>query len=464
MAIQNDGLQFHPLYWIFHDNYRYYRRNTTTVGDVQTTSLEEFDHYGHMHLFMMSMPWGDGQDAFSGFQNYHFELQDVWGPRSGDPNQQMQYRVVGTPKWYFHVEELWRRVYIQPWDMAVPNDDISAKRGIKYEACDRDLVAGPFREGRDAATRTDFAPAFIRGARTLPLEYFTNNERSQAPGDRENFIAQRAASISQAWAEARATELLLVTYPGADWPASLFASTVATELAKVYNPDTYALNHGPYLYAGGNDPFSGEVSPHPAAVPPFGDNLYIYPIMEYQTVTQLAWQRLPGAEVANDVDDETFGDGWSLDVQIPFRHPATGQYNSPFGATPGVVSPIGQYHGLNGQGEPLVPTARRMKHATVTYAEDESEGTPEAPANLYDHPQKLDPALSGQLAAFHDPYGDTTGKWVQQCLGGIVQARAKVTIESKLGGRQDIWVATVQYLPSTPFAGNDQALPIGAAP
>ena len=68
---------------------------------------------------------------------------------------------------------------------------------------------------------------------------------------------------------------------------------------------------------------------------------------------------------------------------------------------------------------------------------------------------------SGQLLTFQDPYvNQVDGRWVQQCLGGMVQARALVTIEHRLGGPRDIWVSTAQYIPATPFSGIDNMQPV----
>lgn len=453
---------------MFHDNWRYYTRSEKLDqhGTLTGYDVAEYDHYGHTHLFMLTFPWSQGsQDAFSGSQKYSFALRDEWGPRSNDPNQQVQYRVVGTPKWYFHVKELWRRVYIQPWDLEVNTDRDSLRRGVKYDCAQPDKMAGPFREGRDAATRRDFAPAMLKGARTLPLEYFRSDALSQQ--NRDNYVASQTLELCTDWATTRANERLAEDFPDGHTPAQ-FTVVYQEELDKIYSPETYDLQHGHYLFTGGDAPFgSDSLVAHPAAVPPFGDALYIWPIIEYQAVTQLDWERLPGYEQKNDIDNDNFGDGWEIEVEVPFVSPATGQYQSPFGPTPGIVRPPGQYFGEKTTGEPLVPLPNRMRTKAYKYgdvaetADYESVGTYDpdksVPGYNYDHPFKMPPEIMNDYVSFHDPYNDTSGRWVQQCLGGIVQARAVVTIESKVGGREDIWVNTVQYLPATPFAGNDQA-------
>src|SRR5690242_8507489 len=104
-AIQGTGLQFQPLYWVHHDCWRY----QTFSGDPNPHY-----HYGHVHFFMLGYKWDpENADAFTGSQTFRFEIKDIWGPRSSDPNQSLSYRVIGSPKWYWRIEEIWRRVYIQ---------------------------------------------------------------------------------------------------------------------------------------------------------------------------------------------------------------------------------------------------------------------------------------------------------------------------------------------------------------
>jgi len=451
MAISGDGIKFLPLYWQHHDCFRYYFRDIEHVGGQDVISLQEFDHWGHVHLFMLGFNWdAPGQDAFSGTQQYNFALKDIWGPRSNDPNQQHQMTVVGTPQWFFHISEVWRRAYIQPWDLNVHTDRLVDRRGIKWSASQVDGTFGPFREGRDAAQRIDYVPAMLKGARTLPLEYYRTDPISRA--SRDNVIAEKAAEILIPYADSLAEQAYAQLPEDERTPAAL-AALKETKRAEVYVAGRYGLDHDSYIFGGGNAPLNGN-SPDPAAVPPFSDKLYIWPIIEYQQVVQLDWQRLPGAEVSNPT-----GDGWEISLGIPFINPATQTYNSPFGPSPGEVRPAGQYFGLDGRGQPLVPTAKRLKYARTTY-DDPEEPPVGRPARYYTgHPFEQNPATSQQPLGFHDPYGDTSGRWVQQCLGGIVQARAVVKVQSKLGGTFDVRVDAVNYVPATPFAGTNQAAP-----
>ncbi len=421
MAITGDGLTFLPLYWTFHDQWRYYTHVETALsGGGVSVDHREYPHFGHAHLFMMGFDWGgDSQQAFSGSQSYNFEVVDIWGPRSGDPNQQLQYTVVGTPKWYFHVREVWRRIYIQPWDLKVSTTNPSLMRGVKFDACAADKLKGPYREGRDG--KTAYAPAFLQDARTLPIDYFETDSLSQE--ERTNWLKTQAdAVMTQEWPS---------TYPPYD--------------PSTYSPLAFDLQHGSLLYAGGNM----GLDIHPAARAAFGDRMYIWPLIEYQTVTQLNWQRFPGWQAANDTSDTNFGDGWSVNVEVPFTDPATGVYRSPFGAAgTRSVSPVGVYH------NDLVADANKPRYRTVEY--NDAENPSETPY-YYDTPEKMPPELSGQPITWHNPFGDDAdGRWVQQCLGGIVQARAEIVLEHKFGGRSTVVVSATQYVPTTPFAGTDQ--------
>ncbi|MCL2640717.1 MAG: hypothetical protein FWD53_07725, partial [Phycisphaerales bacterium] len=134
-----NGLRFHPLFWVWHDAWKYYIPNLNGLPIV-------YDHWGHIHFFMPSLAFDpEGGDAFTGQQCYKFAIQDIWGPRSKDPNQSTPYRVIGMPKWYFHIEELWRRVYVQPWDLGPKDAPAYSRRGLKYDASPPDKRMGPFR-------------------------------------------------------------------------------------------------------------------------------------------------------------------------------------------------------------------------------------------------------------------------------------------------------------------------------
>lgn len=446
MSIQGEGLTFKPLYWVYHDQWENYVRPQQGPDSVS-------QHYGHVHLFMPGFP-ADGSlaDAFSGRMSFRFTLKDIWGPRSDDPNQTSKYEVIGTPRWTFTVSEVWRRMYIQPWDATGDGVAVPLRRGIRWDASapdsDHGPLHGPFREGRDAATGRVFTPLYLEHARTLPIEYFDNDDLSQA--ERGNVVAVRAEQYTQQLAE------LMATFPD----ETRLAPEIFDEL---WEPRKYALDEHPgmnyYLPAGGY-----QVTPHPAAVPGFSDALYIWPLIEYQTVEPIKDRGLPGNS-ANDVSNpydvtEDFGDGWSIEVTLPLDDPETDEYRSPFGPHAGVCRPIGEYFNQDYDGNPLVPDekkARYAEHPSYDPRPHEEGYDPEHPGdNFYDPPFDPDPALSGQLLTFHDPYEAGDGFWVQQCLGGKVEAQAKICVEHKLGGRRFITTTSTQYLPATPFAGASQ--------
>ena len=116
--------------------------------------LKQVDIWGHLHFFMPGYEIKDksqtGQ-AYSGKQVYDFSLKSIWGPGSGDVNQTNDVKFIGSPKWYFDVDEYWRRVYIQPWEDRTKNentDTLVGKVGIKYDASHKHHTYGPFREGQ----------------------------------------------------------------------------------------------------------------------------------------------------------------------------------------------------------------------------------------------------------------------------------------------------------------------------
>lgn len=439
-AIQGSGIFFHPLYWVHHDCWAY-----TNTGNPRYPEDYKF-HWGHVHFFMLSLTANSGGDAFSGTQNFRFSIQDVWGPRSSDPNQSLSYRVVGTPKWYWHVQELWRRVYVQTWDeKTIPEEatGVVGRRGIRWDACSVEHMKGPFKEGKGSS------PVFLTGARTLPVEYFSTEAKDQK--FRDNYVRDRAHALIEEWQN----------------------GPLNSRFPKTFNEDDWGLDHAGVL--GATDPKGNR------KVPSFPDALYINPTIEYQLVTQMDWDRMPGWEQAHDIDENNFGDGWENSVGVPFVNPLTGKYNSPFGPAPGDCRPPGQYFGVDVQGRPLVPVERQLRHRDRDDAPptlqsqggydlvNEPFGLPSFTPNdpkwqpSQDYPDRSPinndprPNLSGQPMTFHDPYGRNDGRWVQQCLGGLVQVRAEVTLEHKLGGRSTQWITGVQLVPTSQPVASDQS-------
>ena len=170
-------LEFEPLCWIYHDTWKW--KQTKIIispnGDVQDLS-KTYTHPGHIHLFF------DGKDvlktantkAYTGTQEYTFQVQDVWGPNSQDPNQIQSFRMIGSPIWYLYVEQYWRRMYVQSWDYDTDlvNGIHDGKGGIKYDASKPQHTLGPFREG----AQMFFFNTKVN--RTLPIEYYLNEKKS----------------------------------------------------------------------------------------------------------------------------------------------------------------------------------------------------------------------------------------------------------------------------------------------
>jgi len=403
VAITNNGLVFYPLYWFFHDQWQYYTPPPTG---------SEYMHWGHLHFWMLGYNpnTAQGGDAFSGSQQFSFHLSEDWGPTSSDPNQSSLYTIIGKPKWFFNVQELWRRVYVQPWD-SIDNAGLG-NRGIKYDASAADMRMGPFREGLEynasTAQRLFYAPYWMAGARSLPVEYY----RDAAHLTRDNYVLSEAQQL-------------------------------LTAAGQPFDPNCFCI-------PGSNNVPKGS----PGGFPPYSDALYIWPIIEYQKVQQLNWEPLPGrpADVSADDADATYGDGYDAEVSSPFINPTTGKYQSPFAVTPGQVLDFGQYNELTlTNGTQLVPTANRLRYSTVQY-------TGIAP---YTSVLQMPPSDSGQLVtSWHNPYrGIDGGSIVQQCLGGIIQARTATVVSHKLGGRMKFWSDTMTYVTTTPFEGSDQDTP-----
>ena len=48
------------------------------------------------------------------------------------------------------------------------------------------------------------------------------------------------------------------------------------------------------------------------------------------------------------------------------------------------------------------------------------------------------------------------GVWVEQCFGGVVRAKAVVTIEDNFGEVKDVEVTTTRFYLAEQFEGSDQ--------
>ena len=160
--------------------------------------------------------------------------------------------------------------------------------------------------------------------------------------------------------------------------------------------------------------------------------------IEYQKRVHLNWERLPGYLERDAEDEETgenFGDGFGASISIPFTR--DGIIQSPFSDDSGKVYPPGSYfHG--------VPVEQYLKYKEF-----------DEPATEWDGP------VSGGNVQWNvpNPNWPTDGKWVEQCLGALIQAKAKVILEDNWGGRFTNWVHDTQFFIDEKFEGIDQNEP-----
>jgi hypothetical protein len=420
----SDNLMFYPLYFIFHDQWHF----QTWTYNTETGWLPHlYDHRGHMHFFMLGHNAFNNGQAYRGQQKYHFTLTDDWSPRvTDDPNQTQNIEIIGTPRWYFWIREFWRRVYIQYWDD--PDNPVDGgnheKLGIKYDASLPIHTYGPYREGKDNFFYN------VDLARTLPVEYYRNTKLSlrdhwirNTPGDPHN----------GQW----------------NWDEDAF--------------DDYTEWIIPRTVMAGvqdNHPVNGNPLDNPARRFGYNDSNYIYPTIEYQYYQHLDWERLPGWE-ERDVDSTTFGDGFELEVTIPFKD-ENDIIQSPFSDDDGNVgSPGSYYHNFESKHPDRVlryPSEDLSFESNVLNVVRTND--PGGHNVVYDSTEWLiPPSLKGQKASFHVPsqiVGNEDGVWVEQCLGAIVKARAKVTIKDNFGGQYDVWVNSSQFMVQDDFEGSDQ--------
>lgn len=421
--MKSKGLNFLPLYWMYHNEWKFMTW-AEYIHDGASAYRFDFNlHRGHMHFFMMGFDY-DTQQAYSGTQKYSFSIDDWWSNRSKDPNQQMNGRVVGSPKWYFHVTEYWRRVYIQWWDKPnnsiINKDTIVGRQGVKYDACYAMHLKGPYREGRDNYF------FMTNPTRTLPVEYWKDDERIV----RDHYLRDEN---------------------GGDGHHIWNTKNIAEDAERMI-PDENPVGE-PYVHYGDNDRVFNKERNYGRA-----DFEYMFPTLEYQKVVQLDWERPPGWE-DRDIDENTFGDGFEIEITLPFRDD-NNVIQSPF-SEEGVVKPPGTYcNGFDTKFPELV-----MRYPTVdkggvpNYPDDGGENQVFCKSYTYNIPDEL----KGQPVVWHVPehlQGYEDGMWVEQCLGGIVHAKALVTIEDNFGGRHDVWVTSQQFMSVENFEGIDQNAPV----
>ena len=177
------GLEFLPLHWVWHDCWKW--RETypppypyyDSEGNV-IPHWVEYVHPGHIHFFFNGKSFDtkstSSQQAYFGQQEYSFSIEDVWGPNApANAGRVYNVKLVGKPRWYFYIEEYWRRVYVQNWENIDNTRYVNHpyRSGIKYDACLNVHRNGPFREGGGLFF---YCPRVNRG---LPVEYWLDNKK-----------------------------------------------------------------------------------------------------------------------------------------------------------------------------------------------------------------------------------------------------------------------------------------------
>ena len=185
------GLEFAPLGWIYHDGWRFKESKTLLDYDDQGNPVhidrsKTCYQKGHCHLFVPGVdPTKSSGQLYWGEQNYSFNIVDEWGPNSTDPIQNKSVRLLGKPVWYFHIDEYWRRMYIQPWDAVDRTCELPCNQAIQYEKHSLEsywsMLIDEWTNEQEASsfddtTPTDFAPAM---ALRFP-RYFDKIRRKRA--------------------------------------------------------------------------------------------------------------------------------------------------------------------------------------------------------------------------------------------------------------------------------------------
>lgn len=509
--MNQNTLTFLPLYWVYHDNWKCRTWSRDSWGNWAYYSDKW--HNGHIHYFMPDFSINkEGQKgtAYYGSQKFEFSFETLNGPNSGDINQPDNIHYIGTPRWYFHVTEYWRRIYIQPWDNKGENEKINGivgKVGIKYDASRG--TRGPFREGKGYCFFFDVA------SRTLPIEYYRDEEKKT----RDNFLNGNTAWEFPRYGEedykAPETRFFIPnenTIPELPYDFLMERynqqytykdpETSETEQRRVWQ-DKF-LESGVFWNTNKNPAAYDTTDEFGAFQKPYGDWRYIYPIIEYQRIVRLNYERLPGWELR---DKQQGGDGFTITVNIPYT--LENIIQSPFSDDEGNVSPIGTYHHDFEKNYPdqILKYPKYDKCDEGWYNIDIYEkSTPEAeedPENdtlvesmitneIPQHPprgnlpenqyvvkrldadgdpilgKRPDPDgkylehripddLKGKRCVFRIPDGmRQDGMWVEQCLGGIVKARGEVDYEDNFGTRGTLKVETTKLILDELFEGSDQ--------
>lgn len=483
----NEPLTWYPLYWLYNDCWCWQYTEPKEKYN-QKDIVYTVEHPGHIHFFMMDFPTTtDSQQAYFGEQKYSFQLENVWGEGSNDPNQQDNIRVIGRPKWYFYIAEYWRRIYIQDWDSPEnsPYESVTDKKGLKYEASKDCHSRGPFREGKD---NYFFSTSLNR---TLPIEYWRNTEKTV----RDHYL-RHGENVKEQFVWDFGTTENLGSYPKQiknipGQKTNQLGETIENPEPNQFDPvaypwenyfkdgDDWTIPRGytctgnyPYKTFPGTQSYTDEDK----ARWNYPDKYFISPIIEYQKVIHANWERLPGYEEKNDIDKEVdedgieigndFGDGWEIEVTSPFK--INGIIQSPFSDNSGKVYPVGTYcHDLdkNGKIKPLMYN-KKIYDPSIKNEDMDKDGVDKEEVALSMNKclptkdQVYDEEGNRKIVKWNFPDGfPEDGKWVEQCLGAMVIAKARVVLEDNFKKRSVQWITNTAFSLGNTFVGKDDEAP-----
>ena len=494
------GLQFYPLYWVYHDFWDYSESSFVTSASGIHTTKSTYHHYGHMHFFMPGFYTQQvgRQQAYTGQQTFSFTLEQLWGPNSKDVNQQLNFKIVGKPKWYFYIEEYWKRIYIQDWDYKTNDRDSKGflgKKGIKYDASLPQHTRGIFRQTKD----NYFFYSDL--CRTLPIQYWKNQNKTV----RDHYLRLNNGSPQyEFFYKVQGSENWKRSYSDIIKPTWDFSNDypklIDKNIPPKYDPQNGYIDYTDFYthydeftiprkfqcdgdpnyprdaidtatkYIQADQRYRSFCDQSGARVSSYPDRYYIYPTIEYQKVIHKNWQRLDGWEQRDVQDQESgwvFGDGYSQSVSIPYQTQVNGQLRtmSPFSDDNGKVYGAGIYqHNVVKEQDKLKVNLEFAENGQVLFNNYEMQLLYKKPRSTWSRPmiQQLEDYnkdsrtqnLKFHCPAVYTPYLD--GMWVQQCLGAIVKAKVKVITEDNYGGRRENWVETTHDVFESPFIGKQQ--------
>lgn len=499
MTSENNNLTIYPLFWTYHDFWEYTK--TVLVPDRYgyKSNISKYNHLGHIHFFIpgFSIQNLKTQQAYNGTQYYKYNLEELWSPNSNDPNQQNNIKIIGKPKWYFYIEEYWRRIYIQQWENDDNDNNITSflgKKGIKFDASLPQHTRGVFREGKDNYFfYTDLC-------RTLPIEYWKDENKTtrdhylRINNSKKEYLEFYKTLGSSEWKRSVDT----ISTPEWDF-SNDYPELIDETIPPAYNVADNKVNYwdyythfdeftiprnytctGDYSYLNstildnnGEVPLSERYkswSDEDGARINYADRYFISPTIEYQKVIHKNWERLDGFEDRDLEDEETgniFGDGYNQEILIPFRKNVNGEIKiqSPFSDDDGKVYPPGEYFHDVVKDKDKLYFRNDIDETTgeVKYNNYQLELLYNKPRKTFCYPDVYDAipteGLTKKLYSDWEsriPSGyPIDGVWVEQCLGAIVKAKVKVITEDMFGGRQENWIELTNFSIDDPFEGKD---------